>query len=215
MNLTKFLLIDGGLLLLVLTLLFAYQGQKAKVSLLTNLDTNQIDITNENSINLPSYTKLMELEQIARKEGSGIDYASLIGIWKFESVWRKGTDRENSISSSLLRMFSASLEIKRSQLDNELLKFDIINSIEFGVLSIRFIGSGDVEGSRPLLPFSFERIELKFSKNSLFTRSLDIPDKNNRPFFALIAMESNGKWLAARGRGGGLALWLKGEANKH
>jgi hypothetical protein len=28
------------------------------------------------------------------------------------------------------------------------------------------------------------------------------------PFFALIARDSNG-WLAARGRGGGLALWQK------
>jgi hypothetical protein len=27
------------------------------------------------------------------------------------------------------------------------------------------------------------------------------------PFFALIARNSNG-WLAARGRGGGLALWI-------
>ena len=28
-------------------------------------------------------------------------------------------------------------------------------------------------------------------------------------FFALIAVDPNGKWLSARGKGGGLALWVK------
>ena len=34
-------------------------------------------------------------------------------------------------------------------------------------------------------------------------------EERNMPFFALIAMEERGQWLSARGRGGGLALWLR------
>ena len=52
-------------------------------------------------------------------------------------------------------------------------------------------------------------IELRLGGNVLFSRSLDIPDKKNRPFFGLIAMADNGEWLGARGRGGGLAVWVK------
>ena len=60
------------------------------------------------------------------------------------------------------------------------------------------------------MPFFFESIELKLGTRILLRRSLDIPDENNRPFFALIAMEETSKWLSARGRGGGLAVWRKG-----
>ena len=67
-----------------------------------------------------------------------------------------------------------------------------------------------MKGKQPLLAFYFNCIEFKAASNVLFSRSLEIPDENDRPFFALISMEENGYWLSARGRGGGLALWVKG-----
>jgi len=161
-------------------------------------------VANQTSINLPVQQKLLELENIARKDGSGITSESLIGLWKFMSVWKQGTDKEDLSSSSLLRLFSASLEIAKDGSN----QFAITNSIQFGLLSIRFIGTGHLKGKQPLLPFFFECIELKAGSRVVFSRSLKRPDEKNRPFFALISMEENGKWLAARGRGGGLALWI-------
>ena len=38
---------------------------------------------------------------------------------------------------------------------------------------------------------------------------MSMPEENDKPFFALIAIGHNGEWLSARGRGGGLALWHK------
>ena len=35
---------------------------------------------------LPSLDKLKELEKSARIEGSGIEFDSLLGLWKFNSV---------------------------------------------------------------------------------------------------------------------------------
>ena len=64
--------------------------------------------------NLPSLGKLIELEKKARVEGSGINYNSLFGIWKFNMVWKQGSDKEDSISSTLLKILSANLELKKT-----------------------------------------------------------------------------------------------------
>ncbi len=207
MNLTKFLVIDVSLMLVGLTFLFIFQASKVKAFLLGDFKLNEG--SNQSSINLPAQQKLLDLEHIARKDGSGITLESLIGLWKFSSVWKQETDNEDLISSSLLRLFSAGLEIKKDKSNH----FIITNSIQFGLLSIRFLGVGNLKGKQPLLPFFFKRIELKAGSRVVFSRSLKVPDEKDRPFFALIAMEENGNWLSARGRGGGLALWIK-DSNK-
>ena len=86
---------------------------------------------------------------------------------------------------------------------------DMMSSIKFGAMRMSFVGSAELQGPQPLLPFFFQRIELTLGGTVLFNRLLDIPDKKNQPFFSLIAMGKDGKWLAARGRGGGLAIWIK------
>ena len=55
-----------------------------------------------NRMDLPSLDKLKELEKNARLEGSGIEFESLLGLWKFNSVWKQGSDTEDSISSTML-----------------------------------------------------------------------------------------------------------------
>ena len=108
----------------------------------------------ENIINLPSLDKLLELEKKARVEGSGIGYDSLLGLWKFNSVWKQGSDKEDSISSTLLQVLSASLELKKKTEGPEKDQFTIANSIQFGLLSLRFVGIANLERKQPLLPFS-------------------------------------------------------------
>ena len=76
-------------------------------------------------------------------------------------------------------------------------------------MSIKFIGLGELHGQRPLMIFYFDRIELKVGEHIIVKRLLKIPEKKERPFFALIGIETDKRWLAARGRGGGLALWKK------
>ena len=158
-------------------------------------------------MDLPSLEKLTEFEKRARLEGSGIEFDSLLGLWKFNSVWKKGSDKEDLISSTLLQVLSASLELKKDTQNPEREKFTIANSIKFGLLSLRFSGSANLERKQPLLPFSFDCIQIKLASLTILNRSLPTPDQKKRPFFALIAIGSNGKWLSARGKGGGLALW--------
>ncbi len=207
MSLIKFLLLDCALLVIGLTLVIALQSNKEESYIDGKLNLKEIEAMN--SLNLPRLKELLELEVEARKGGSGIQLDNIIGLWNFVSVWKKNTDKEDSIASALLRLFSASLEIRKKVRDEKEPWVSITNSIRFGSLSIQFIGSGELKGSQPLLFFFFESIELKFSKTILISRSLVIPEENNKPFFALIAKDENCKWLSARGRGGGLALWIK------
>ena len=163
----------------------------------------------ENRINLPSLDKLKELEKSARVDGSGIEFDSLIGLWKFNSVWKQGSDKEDSISSTLLQVLSASLELRKDTQNPEEEKFSIVNAIQFGLLTLRFSGYANLERKQPLLPFTFDCIQIKLASLTILKRSLPKPDQKKRPFFALIAIDSNGKWLSARGKGGGLALWTQ------
>ena len=160
-------------------------------------------------MDLPSLEKLTEFEKRAKVEGSGIEFDSLLGLWKFNSVWKQGSDQEDSISSTLLQVLSASLELKKDRQKPEEEKFTIVNSIKFGLISLRFCGSAYLERKQPLLPFAFNSIQIKIASLTILKRSLPTPDRKKRPFFALIAIDTNGNWLSARGKGGGLALWVK------
>ena len=207
MNISKFLLIDAVFLFTAIPLIYLIKGAHNNFSLLKN--TKKENTFEKISINLPDKRKLLELEMIAENQSSGIEFDSLIGNWKFVSVWKKGADEEDSVFSSLLRVFFANLKLKKDPSIENLLKFLITISIRFGIISLEFSGKGYLEGSQPFLAFFFNLIELKSGSNVLLSRSLKEPAQKEKSFFALIASGQNGKWLSARGQGGALILWLK------
>lgn len=149
----------------------------------------------------PSGAELRELERRSRRGGTGLRAHDLQGSWRLDQVWPKGSDRPASFSAALLRGLGARLEIRREQ-DGLVL----CNAVRLGALELRFRGPGQLLGARPLLQFHFETLELTLAGRSLLKRSLPAPAPRRMPFFALIARAPQG-WLAARGRGGGLALW--------
>ena len=207
MNLSKFLLIDAVLVITVIPLLFLHQSKNKKSSIVQSFKKE--DFLEKTSINFPDKEKILELEKLARSQGSGIEFDSLIGNWKFVTVWKKGTDKEDSVFSSLLRLFSANLELKKILSIDQQLKFSITTSIQFGIVSIEFSGNGYLKGHQPCLPFFLNLIELKSGSRILLSKSLKEPLEKEKSFFALIASGANSRWLSARGQGGALILWLK------
>ncbi len=156
---------------------------------------------------IPNKLELIKLEKTARVDGSGIDFKSLIGLWKLKSVWKQASNKEDSISSTLLQVLSASLELRKADNAKDDKQFTIGNSIQFGLLSIGFTGLANLERKQPILTFYFDCLQIKLGTIVVLKKSLPIPVKQSRPFFALIAMDNDAKWLSARGKGGGLALW--------
>ena len=150
---------------------------------------------------LPSGEALLALEQQVRQRGTGLESVDLCGGWQLDQVWPKGSPRPASFSGLLLRGLGARLEIETSGEDLRL-----SNAVNLGALELRFRGPGRLVGPRPLLEFRFEHLELRLAGRLLLQRPLPSPPERRSPFFALIARSPAG-WLAARGRGGGLALW--------
>ena len=162
-----------------------------------------------NQILGPDYGEIKNLEKIANKDGSGIKFDELIGNWKFQYVWKQGAESIDNISSSLLQVLVASLELSNIQLENDPAKFEIKNSLKFGVLSIAFCGEAFLKGTRPLLYFSFKNLNIKVGNITVLNKSLKKTEFKKMPFFSLIAIDKKEEWLCARGKGGGLALWKR------
>ena len=60
----------------------------------------------------PDINEIKLLEKNSQKNGSGIAYEELLGIWKFKYVWGKESDVIKNIPSSILQVLSARLELK-------------------------------------------------------------------------------------------------------
>ena len=207
MNISKLLLIDAALAIGVIPILFLLTGRDKISSLFGS--SNKEKLLEKPSINLPEKKKILELEKNARSEGSGIELDSLVGNWRFISVWKEDSDNEDSIFSSLLRIFSAIIELKKEISPQNPLGLSISTSIKFGMLSINFYGSGYLKGKQPFLSFFFRFIEIKSGSSILLKRSIKQAKDKKKSFFELIALEKSEGWLAARGQGGALILWLK------
>ena len=207
MNIFRFLLIDSALVLVGLQLIFFLQGRKRKFGHLRS--SNKEELLKEISNRLPDKEKLIEMENLANTQGSGIEFESLLGDWKFISVWKKQFDEEDVVLSSLLRIFSANIEFKEEILTKKLPRFRIITSIKFGVLSIEFSGTGYLKDKQPLLPFFLNLIQLKLGSNIIFSRSIAAQREEEKSFFAMIGLDENGHWLSARGQGGAIVIWLR------
>ena len=207
MNISKFLLIDAVLVIAAIPLLFFVSGGNRKSPFLRS--SSKEELLRKASGKLPDKEKLRELEKFSKEQGSGIEFDSIIGIWKFISIWKKDIDEEDPIFSSLLRVFSAKIEFKKDLLTKNSTELSVIASIQFGLFSIGFSGTGYLKGKQPLLPFCLNLIELKAGSNILLRRSLKEPEDKEKSFFAMIALEENDELLSARAQGGEVVIWLK------
>ena len=132
---------------------------------------------------LPQYTEIKNLESISKKDGSGIEYEDLIGTWKFNSVWKKGSKEIDNISSSILQVLSAKLELKKTNSQNNIVDYQIKNLVRFGILSIIFCGQASLKGTRPLLPFFFENLIINIGNFTLVNKHLKKPRRKANAFF--------------------------------
>ena len=170
---------------------------------------------------LPDSAELLKLEQVSRRQGTGLVAADLIGTWRLQRVWPRQGGEPSGPSSALLRGLGARLEINATGVPAADLdsprpgparapglgegELGLVNAVRLGLLELRFEGRARLAGPRPLLWFGFDQLQLRFGSQVLLQRSLPPAAAQRQPFFALIDKRSG--WLAARGRGGGLALW--------
>jgi len=163
---------------------------------------------------LPDLDALLALERQGRRQGTGLTAPDLVGCWVLRQVWPQAGRRPLPLAAALLRSLGARLEIAPGDVSGGL---RLVNAVRLGGLELRFVGEGELGGGRPLLRFRFDRWQLGPAARPWLNQPLPSPDARQGPFFALIgtgATEGGGRWLAARGRGGGLALWEVASAPK-
>jgi len=164
---------------------------------------------------MPSGDALLALERSARQGGSGLESGDLAGLWWLDQVWSRGQRQPSPLAGGALRALGASLRIASGPETgpeagpDKLAGLELTNAVRLGPLELRFQGPGWLEGQRPLLRFQFDRLEIRAGQWLLLQRSLPAPDPRRGAFFALIATGADRRWLAARGRSGGLALWRR------
>jgi hypothetical protein len=151
----------------------------------------------------PDGARVLALERLARRVGSGIGADRVCGAWELRHLWSREQAEPQAPQAGLLRLLGASLTIAPGE------PLQLCNSVRLGPMELRFRGWGRLVGPRPLLQFGFEQLELQLGGWVLLQRPLPPADPKRQPFFALIASgeDSQGRWLLARGRGGGLACW--------
>jgi hypothetical protein len=165
---------------------------------------------------IPDARQLLDRERRSRLEGSGLKRSDLVGSWRLERIWSKGSLRPATVSAALLRGLGARLQLAAAEAAEDSGGFLLVNSVNLGALELCFEGAGLLQGRRPLLVFGFDRLLLRLAGRVLMERALPPGDPRRPPFFALIAVERSASstpgeptaWMAARGRNGGLALWL-------
>jgi hypothetical protein len=161
-----------------------------------------------NGDDLPDGAALLALEKRVRRQGSGLGPAELEGRWQFTRIWPKGRPQPSPLAGVLLRGLGACLRIEAEE-GNAAAPLRLTNAVTLGSLELRFQGPGWLRGRRPLLQFTFDTMQLRAGERVLWQRSLPTPPPQRLPFFALIATGPERRWLAARGRSGGLALWCQ------
>ena len=77
------------------------------------------------------------------------------------------------------------------------------------LLNITFKGRAELKGFRPLLAFYFEELKICIISLPIFSKELKKPEDKKMPYFSLVGISTKDNWLCARGRGGGLAIWVK------
>ena len=148
------------------------------------------------------HSALLDLEKQARQAGSGLTASDLVGCWQLNTIWPKGQTEASVLNGWLLRSIGACLEISNGSGD----RLQLRNAVNLSGLTLQFTGPGELNGRQPLLKFRFEQVELLLGRFTLLKKKLPAPEEGREPFFALISCSPEG-WMAARGRGGGLAFW--------
>ena len=144
-------------------------------------------------------------EKAVRLTGTGLKSSDLLGCWYLQTVWSKGDQKANPFSSWMLRSLDARLMIN-AELGGNCRELRLSNAVNLGPVELKFQGPGLLKGKRPLLIFHFDSLTLRIGGIVLLKKALPAPEQKRTPFFALIERNPDG-WMAARGRGGGLALW--------
>ena len=160
---------------------------------------------------------LLQTEESIRQTRSQFTESDLIGNWRLHFV---SAGKVNLISKRLRGFFlpsflPAQIGFQRSD-TNDSAPLCVTNQITIGLIKLKFTGPARFESKKNLLGFDFTRLEVIALGQRVYEGAVPSSRTNQKfqdisigklPFFAFFAVTDS--FIAARGRGGGLAMWVK------
>ena len=160
---------------------------------------------------------LLQTEESIRQTRTQFTESDLLGNWRLHFV----SAGKINLSSKRLRGFflpsflPAQIGFQRSDM-NDSAPLCVTNQITIGLIQLKFTGPARFESKKNLLGFDFTRLEIIALGQRVYESAVPSSRKNQKfqdisigklPFFAFFAVTD--RFIAARGRGGGLAMWVK------
>jgi hypothetical protein len=166
---------------------------------------------------------LLQAEKTAKQQRLTYNFDSLVGKWRlcFATGTRKARQRGGIILGKgfywpKFTPTYISFTVK-TPIDETPVKAEISNQVQLGSVLLKLTGPAKYLGKKNLLAFDFTHIQISFFGRNIYnkpirnskaqTKDFDNQPIGKLPFFAFFLITEN--LIAARGRGGGLALWIR------
>ncbi|RCJ28966.1 hypothetical protein A6770_00795 [Nostoc minutum NIES-26] len=164
---------------------------------------------------------LLQAEKASKQQRLTYSFDSLLGKWRlcFATGTKKARERGGIVLGKGLYVpkfvaiyisFSAALEQDSS-------RGEVGNQVQLGTVSLKLTGPAQYLGKKNLLAFDFNHMLIGLFNRIIYNRPIrsgkvQSEDFYNQPiaklpFFAFFVVTED--FIAARGRGGGLALWIR------
>jgi len=160
---------------------------------------------------------LLATEKAAKQTHRRLPLGSLLGTWRLcfsagkQAKFQAGEPQGNGFY--LPKLAIARISFARNGDSEDSLK--ITNELKIGPLTVRFTGPARYPGKKNLLVFDFTHLQLQCFGLKVFSGKIGQRDEESfaaapvakLPFFAFFTATED--YIAARGRGGGLAIWVQ------
>jgi hypothetical protein len=167
---------------------------------------------------------LVEAERAAKQQRLHYDLAALMGQWQLYFVANKRARRqgEGLVGKGwyVPKLVPAQISFGAADSEGAPGRVTIGNQVKLGPLALKLTGPAQYPGKKNLLAFDFTQMQLLLGPRSLYQGNIrggkaesetwaEFSSKSigQLPFFAFFLVTED--LIAARGRGGGLALWIR------
>ncbi len=162
---------------------------------------------------------LIAAEKAAKQAKVNYSYSQLIGNWRLGFITgTKKTRKRAGVVLGAGRFLSRLVKIQLSYSQSESQeKGNVENSVQFGLFKIVLTGPVKFWNNKNILAFDFTKMRLSLSGLKLYQgyirggkdreETFYQQTLKEQAFFTYFLIEDN--YIAARGKGGGLALWTK------
>ncbi|MUL35184.1 hypothetical protein [Gloeocapsopsis dulcis] len=157
---------------------------------------------------------LLQAEKAAKQQRIAYPLESLLGNWQlwFTAPRKAHLQNGKALGKGLYLPQIAPAQI--SFFNQE--QLSISNQIQFGSLLFKLTGSAKYVGKKNLLAFDFTQMQISLFGRTIYHGKFPIKTRITNfyeqpiaklPFFAFFLVTED--FIAARGRGGGIAIWVR------